>query len=61
MKFLKYWAMGVAVVLSIVAIFGLPIGFLLLGVYWFGNLSLLVTVPLLIGGVIGVHMMIEGV
>lgn len=33
MKFLKYWAMGVAVVLSTVAIFGLPFGFLWLGWY----------------------------
>lgn len=61
MKFLKYWGMGIAVVLSLVAIFGLPFGFLWLGVHWFGDLSLLVTVPVLIGGVIGAHMMIEGV
>lgn len=58
MKFLKYWGMGIAVVISIVAIFGIPIGFLCLGVYWFGDLSLLITVPLLIGFVIGMHMMI---
>lgn len=49
MKFLKYWGMGIAVVISMVAIFGIPIGFLCLGVYWFGDLSLLITVPLLIG------------
>ena len=58
MNFLKYWVMGIAVVISIVAIFAIPIGFLCIGVYWFGDLSLLVTVPVLAGFVIGMHMMI---
>ena len=58
MKFLKYWAMGIGVVLSVVAIFGLPLGFLWLGIHWFGDVSLFVTAPVLVGGIIGVMMMI---
>lgn len=56
MKFLKYWGMGIAVVLLAAAILGFPIGFLWLGCHLFGDVSLFVTTPLLVGGIIGITM-----
>lgn len=58
MEFLKYWGMGMAAVLLVAAILGFPFGFLWLGCYLFGDISLFVTTPLLAGGIIGIMMMI---
>lgn len=54
MEFIKNCIMALGTLLIIVCLFALPIGFLALGQYWFGDVSFFVTIPLLISFIVAV-------
>lgn len=59
MEFIKNWIMSLGTLLLIIGLFALPIGFLALGQYWFGDFSFFVTIPLLISFVVAVFVTLD--